>query len=260
MYDIDWHDIPVYIINRNRLERGFKQLIGWLLSIGMRNVIVVDNCSTYPPLVEYYADMSKNITILKQESNIGPRGFWQIKKYHEKIDTPYIVTDCDLVPAFDCPDDCIEKMLAALNKAEPADKDGGRKVGVSLRIDNIPDHFCKKQMVVTWEKQFWDETNMVADVDAFYASVDTTFAMYHPKQDFTYTGMRLNKPYSFEHVPWYVDESVPNPEDDFYKAHYETLHEGGQLWKSNTGGWSLYGWSVRSKESLEETFRIRGIK
>jgi hypothetical protein len=248
------------VINRNRLDRGFKQLITWLLRIGMKNVIVVDNGSTYMPLIRYYAEMAKQITILKQDSNIGPRGFWQIKKYHETITTPYIVTDCDLAPAPDCPDDVIEKMLDALNKTEPVTENGGRKVGVSLRIDNLPDHFCKKQMVLTWEKQFWNEANRVPDVNAFYASVDTTFAMYHPKQDFTYTGMRLDKPYSFEHIPWYVNESIPNEEDDFYKNNYETLHEGGKLWKSNTGGWSLYGWSVRSKESLEDTFRLRGIK
>lgn len=258
MYDIAWQDIPVYIINRNRLDRGFKAMVTWLLKIGMKNVIIVDNCSTFPPLVEYYKEMSKSITILPQESNLGPRGFWQIKKYHEQIETPYIVTDCDLMPADFCPDDCIEKMLTVLNCTEPATENGGRKVAVSLRIDNIPDHFCKKDMVVKWESQFW-QGEKTPFADAFYASVDTTFAMYHPKQDFTYTGCRLNTPYVFEHVPWYVDESIPNEEDEFYKAHYETLHEGGELWKSDKGGWSLYGWSVRSKASLEETFRIRKI-
>ena len=258
MYDIEWRKIPVYICNRNRLDAGFRRLVEWLLSIGMESVNVIDNQSTYPPLLKYYEEMGDKIHVLRQDVNLGPRGFWQIKAYHKNIATPYIYTDCDLVPAADCPDDVIAVMLAKLTKVEPPEANGGRKVGVSLRIDNLPDHFCKKDLVVKWEQKFWDESRRF-DEQSLYADVDTTFAMYHPRQDFTYIGLRLDKPRSFEHVPWYSDESKPTDEDVYYRDHYETAHEGGKLWKSDEGGWALYGWSVRSKESLESTFKLRGL-
>lgn len=257
-YDINWRDIPCYICNRNRLDGGFRRLVEWLLKIGMTKVIVIDNQSTFPPLLAYYKEMGGKIDVRVQDANIGPRGFWERKKYHEAINSPYIYTDCDLVPADFCPDTVIETMLDALNKTEPTTENGGRKVAVALRIDNIPDHFCKKHLVVKWESQFW-QGERVPYAPAVYASVDTTFAMYHPKQPFTYTGMRLDSPFVFEHVPWYSDESKPTEEDTFYKEHYETAHEGGKMWKSDVGGWSLYGWSVRSKESLESTFKVRNL-
>ena len=260
MYDIAWQDVPTYICNRNRLDCGFRKLVDWLLKIGMKNIFVIDNQSTYPPLLEFYEQYKDRITVLRQDSNLGPRGFWLKKKYHAQIKTPYIYTDCDLVPADHCPDDVIEKMLGLLGKQEP-----GRKVGVSLRIDNLPDHFCKKDLVIRWESGFWDAerkqqvNNEYEGGTAFRADVDTTFAIYHPQQEFTYTSLRMDAPYSFEHAPWYVDESKPTAEDLYYKAHYETEHEDGKSWKTDSEQWGLYGWSVRSKTSLEKTLKVRGL-
>lgn len=255
-YDIDWRDIPVFICNRNNLDRGFKRLVDWLLSVGMKSVTVVDNQSSYPPLLEFYAKQ-EGIAIDVQSVNVGPRGWWALGK-HEGILTPYIYTDCDVVPSADCPNDIIEKMLGVLRLQED-----GRKVGVSLRTDDLPDHFSKKEMVIKWESAFWNPARKVEPapngVEVFNADVDTTFAMYHPQQGFTYTGLRTDAPYSFEHIPWYSDDANPTDEDNFYREHYETAHEGGQMWKTDRGGFALYGWNVRSKASMEETFKVRGI-
>jgi hypothetical protein len=261
-YEIDWHDIPVFVCNRNNLERGFRKQVEWLLSIGMRDINVVDNQSTYPKLLTYYDSLANSVRILPQDQNLGPRGFWEILNAHDKIMTPYIYTDCDVVPADSCPADVIEVLLGLLQKQE-----SGRKVGVSLRIDNLPDHYSKKDLVIKWESGFWTPdrkeqiNNEYGDGQtAFNANVDTTFAMYHPQQEFTYTALRTDAPYSFEHIPWYADDSQPTEEDQYYREHYETKHEDGQMWKTDKGGWALYGWSVRSRASMEETFKVRGIE
>lgn len=266
MYDLDWQDIPVFICNRNNFDRGFKRLVAWLLSMGMKKITIVDNQSSYPPLLAFYEEMKDRITVDTQVMNIGPRGWWALGN-HMKIDTPYIYSDCDVVPSFDCPQDVIEKLLGVLGTQEPpvGDVHGGRKVGVSLRTDNLPDCFTKKDMVIKWESGFWNpdrrvDPTLTYGLPVFSADVDTTFAMYHPRQPFTYTALRTDAPYSFEHIPWYNDEANPTEEDKFYREHYETAHEGGQMWKTDQGGYALYGWNVRSKASMEETFKARGIE
>ncbi|MCA9313847.1 hypothetical protein KDA08_06065, partial [Candidatus Saccharibacteria bacterium] len=47
------NDIPVFIINRDRYEPLLK-LIAWLGDEGLKNIHIVDNASTYPPLMKYY--------------------------------------------------------------------------------------------------------------------------------------------------------------------------------------------------------------
>ena len=49
----DYHDIPVIINNFNRLEY-LKKLIESLEIRGYRNIYIIDNLSTYPPLLQYY--------------------------------------------------------------------------------------------------------------------------------------------------------------------------------------------------------------
>ena len=45
--------IPVYIISFNRLKY-LKQSIEWLESNGHRNIVIIDNNSSYKPLLEFY--------------------------------------------------------------------------------------------------------------------------------------------------------------------------------------------------------------
>ena len=47
-----WRDVPIFINARDRLG-VMKKLIDWLLDAGYRKLIILDNRSTYPPLLEY---------------------------------------------------------------------------------------------------------------------------------------------------------------------------------------------------------------
>ena len=39
-----WQEIPVYINNRDNLERGFKDLLEWLvIELGMEQITIIDN-------------------------------------------------------------------------------------------------------------------------------------------------------------------------------------------------------------------------
>lgn len=220
-----WHDTPIYIINRNNLERGFRQQYEWFKSAGMRNITVIDNASTYQPLLDYYNN--NGVKHLRMDKNYGPWVFWD-KSMHWNQETKYVVTDPDVVPAPDCPKDLVRKMCEVFDRYQPK----CLKVGPGLRIDNIPDHYAKKEKVLAHEAQFNLECHRMPEGDAFDALIDTTMAVYGPHAPFPdwCQHFRLAAPYVCEHFPWYEDSSVISEEHAFYREHAEN---GWASWEAN---------------------------
>ena len=230
---MDWRDVPVFLINHDNLTRGFKQQVEWLTDVGMTSLTVIDNGSTYQPLLDYYEGVSFRVI---RQTNRGPYVFWETN-LHEQQEMPYIVSDADCVPSADCPKDLVEKMLFVLEKHPTI----VRKVGPSIRIDNLPDVYAKKEKVIAHESQFWTdfqyETHekspwVVEGTPPMYDSIiDTTFAMY-PRQS-PWPGWhhhyRLAPPYSVEHKPWYEDSSNPSEECLYYRAH---VANGWSCWET----------------------------
>src|SRR5580658_5215869 len=105
--------IPVYINNRNRLST-MKEMINWLLSAGTKKIIIVDNASSYPLLLEYYKNLPSGVVVEMLGRNGGPRIFWEMQM-HLRQSTPYIVTDSDLVPDRDCPKDLVHQLNVLLH-------------------------------------------------------------------------------------------------------------------------------------------------
>jgi hypothetical protein len=213
--EFDWRDIPVYILNRNNLDRGFRDLVSWLSATGTRYIEVLDNDSSYPPLLQYYnVCPATKITMLKE--NLGPYVFWSSQR-HLQTETPYVITDPDVVPDKECPHDLIKKMLDVFMRYSPT----CLKVGPGLRIDNLPNNYSRKNEVIAHEKQFYAE--LMPEKDVYKAAIDTTFAMYWTRQDNSawYNHYRLAPPYVVEHRPWYINSAQRTDEDEFYAARCE---------------------------------------
>lgn len=214
-------DTPIYIPNRDNLERGFRRLVEWLLAAGMTRIVVIDNGSTYPPLLDWYSQLGARGLVSRDPRikvhfamrNLGPDAPWMARQYVRFPDpaTRFIVSDPDVVPAAECPRDLVAKLH------HMADYYGGAKVGPALRIDNLPDCYAKKPEVLAWEKQFWAT---LAQGQCYQAGVDTTFALYAPGSPRwpREPHYRLAPPYMVEHVPWYEDSAAANPERDFYHS------------------------------------------
>jgi len=208
-----WRDIPVFIINRDRCST-LKRLQEWLTGIGLRRIAIVDNDSTYPPLLDYYRSLqdASGVRVIFLGQNRGPYSPWNLGLL-DGVDTPYIVTDSDLVPADDCPADLIERMLDLVIRHPEY-----HKVGVGLRLDNLPACYAQHEVVRKWESQFW---HCPAGEGVFVAAVDTTFAMYPAGGQFSMgpQSLRMGYPCLFEHRPWYVDEASLDEEEAYYRSH-----------------------------------------
>jgi len=70
---IDYKRIPIIINNFNRLTY-LKELIQSLEQRGYSNIYIIDNLSTYQPLLDYYESCRYRIFRLKK--NLGSYALW----------------------------------------------------------------------------------------------------------------------------------------------------------------------------------------
>lgn len=235
---LDWRDIPVFIVNRNRLD-ALRRLVDWLLAAGTRRIVILDNASDYPPLLAWYQALPAGVNTMLLPDNHGPYVLWQ-QGVHRVLETPYVLTDSDVVPADFCPPGLIAALLDRLQRHPDA-----KKVGPALRIDNLPDCYGEADTVRKWESQFWEHP--VAP-GVFAAPIDTTFALYPAQGEFSNeaNNLRLGHPYIVEHTPWYVDEAALGDEERHYRTHTSA---------------SFSNWSVAKKDSwVKKSERVAGFE
>lgn len=193
--------IKVFIVNRNLLTT-LKNTVEFLLKEPRIEVVIFDQQSDYPPLLEYYKTV--NVTVVYSLTNSGPHSVWgeQLKKYFN--DLPFIVTDSDCT--YDnVPNDWLDKMLNILDTTSIF------KVGFSLNIEDLPNTEIGKQ-VKEWESKYWNKKTELG----WDAHIDTTFAMYRSYSGFSYDALRLDKPYCIQHIPWYLTKENITEEWKYY--------------------------------------------
>ena len=208
--DIKYSKIPIIINNFNRLDY-LKKLLCSLENRECENIIILDNKSTYPPLLEFYKQTKHRVIFLNK--NYGYRALWKSGIYKQFIHNFFVYTDSDL----EIIDTCPANFMAFFKKTLQRNK-SCKKVGFSLKIDDIPKHYKLKKEVINWEKKFYE--NKKGDM-FFKAPIDTTFAMYQP-YSFKHTAsniplmLRTEVPYQMRHLPWYVDSTNLSEEEKNY--------------------------------------------
>lgn len=208
----NFKEIPIVINNFNRITT-LKRLISDLEQRGYHNIHIIDNKSTYPPLLEFYNQNESKYKIYRLNKNIGFKALWKSGLWKKFMSGFYCYTDSDLSLIENCPDDFMEKFYSLLVKYPKV-----HKVGFSLRIDDLPDHNKNKNEIIEWESKF---SLTEKEPNVFIAPIDTTFALYRPfskrgKRDGTDEIFRTGAPYQCYHLPWYNDTDNLNEEESYY--------------------------------------------
>ncbi len=202
-------DIPIIINNYNRLSY-LKELISSIESRGYRNICIIDNASTYPPLLDFYR--TTPYRVFRLDRNIGYLALWKSGIYREFRGSYYVYTDSDMKIDEECPDNFMARFVSIMERYPRAEK-----VGFGIRTDDLPDHYKNKRDVVEHESQFWRES---PEEGVYRADIDTTFALYRPfckGAAFKYReAYRTGFPYVIRHLPWYVDSSNITDEERYY--------------------------------------------
>lgn len=210
--------IPIIIINFNQLYY-LKKLITFLKERNTQNIVIIDNKSTYLPLLHYY-DQIKNdgdIEIIIQNKNLGHLAFWKNRTlFNQYAQGFFVITDADIVPNNQLQENYLKPMLDLLFKYNHK-----TKIGFALDIENLPDHYSQKEKVINWERKFWDKE---IETNVYDADIDTTFALYWPKTDrltkYVYesffNGIRLGGDYTAQHGGWYLNHKELTDEEAYY--------------------------------------------
>ena len=224
----DLYKTPVIITSFNQLEY-LEKLIDFLLARGFSNVVIIDNNSTYKPLLDYLDSIQNKVKIHRLKKNYGHLVFWKRYDLFVKYGKGYyVVTDPDIVPLESCPEDFMVKFQSILLQNKKR-----MKVGFGLQIDDIPLSNPNREKVISWESKFWK--TKVSD-GVFDADIDTTFALYKPfyhrKNKKFKTALRTDYPYVAIHGGWYIDVNNLSEEQAFY---FETANDSSS-WKIDSKG------------------------
>ena len=110
----DPRDIPIIINSFNRLTT-LRRLIASLEQRGLTNIHILDNCSTYPPLLEWYATDGRRYDIIRLPKNLGFKALWKHRPTRKRFcGDYYIYTDPDLELDPACPADVVARMFLSL--------------------------------------------------------------------------------------------------------------------------------------------------
>jgi hypothetical protein len=201
------YKIPIIINNFNRFQ-FLNQQITWLENAGYTNIHIIDNQSTYPPLLEYYKTLP--YTIYKLDRNQGHFSLWETILFSRFSNDYYVYTDPDIMPIDECPFNVVAHFHTLLNKY-PSYK----KVGFGLLINDIPDYYNLKSKVIKWEQQFWEKP---LEQDVYDALIDTTFALYRPGAKGGADGPAIRTAGKFvaRHLPWYENSAALDEETQYY--------------------------------------------
>lgn len=207
--------IKAFIIMYNRLFIA-KKLAEYLADTGCEPILI-DNNSTYPPLLDWYKNCP--FKVHKLNINYRERVFWDSGLFNEYNDKYYIVTDHDL-SIEGIPNDYVDVLIKGLNS-----NNNITKCGLSLKIDDLPDNEYTKH-VKRFESVYWLEKDPIGN---YIAGIDTTFAVYdREKQKLGWDygnkfffATRTPFPYTARHLPWYLTEDsiLYNEDEKYYHTH-----------------------------------------
>ena len=205
--------VPVLISNFNRLDTLRRQ-VEWLLTLdGHISVIILDNASTYPPLLEFYRALEyPNVQVVDLGVNSCGKGVVHIAKQLTGF-PKFIITDPDLLPYPTTPGDVVPHLGRLLDRYPEYNH-----IGLSLEINDLPDHCAQRERIQRHESQYWHPQARLLNDEVTVAPVDTTFAMYRATSNVQAyePALRTCRPYTLRHVDWYLDPSNLSEEYRYY--------------------------------------------
>ena len=217
------------IINSFNICTYVRNMVDKFRGFGFRNIIIIDNGSSYPVLMEYYKELQETgcALVLYYNNNFGPRYFHCSGIYKMLGPIPHIYSDPDCGLEF-IADNFVTRLLELSVKYKCA------KVGCALTLPTLDN--AKKDVASnleeanSWEKQFWQKP---LEDSIYEAIIDTTFHLFNPNyysgnENFLGTSIRVAEPgFLCYHLPVFKFDPIKKEELAYYI-------EQGKAWTHRT--------------------------
>lgn len=220
--------IPVVINSFNQLFY-LENIVKKFLKNGFKNIYIIDQGSTYPPLNTYLENIHSThpeVFPIFLDENKGPRWFIANTVYHMFGTECFIYTDPDIL--FETLDENFVFRLIELSHKYKVPK-----VGSALSLKNLNSSLSatpgKKFTIMEWEQQFWTDE---IEPNVYAAPVDTTLhllnKLYYSDAAF-YKAVRVSGTgFEVQHAPWLNNDPMPKIEKEFYAS----VKNGWGFWES----------------------------
>jgi hypothetical protein len=197
--------IPVIINNRDLLTwpKAMVERIKQYNDVG--RIIIIDNESTYQPLLEWYE--TKPCEIIRV-GNLGHRAPWDTNLVRSLKSEYYVVTDPDL-DLSQTPDDTLQYLREKILDL------GMRKLGLMLDLGRVTPEMTYYKYLQWYEKGRRHMSGIINDI-MIRLTVDTTFAIY-PGDEWRYFvgGSSTLPPYQAGHMPWYYTKETMEADQEY---------------------------------------------
>jgi glycosyltransferase involved in cell wall biosynthesis len=208
---MNFFNIPILILCYNRLT-CLRLLLQALDKAGYGNIWLLDNNSTYLPLLDFYQQQKHRYQIFRFSENYGHGAFCLscLDPFREDY---FVTTDPDIVPVEDCPADFLKRFYQLINAYEVD------KVGFSFKHDDIPVAHPKREAIIDGILCFRHEE---VEPNVFRAPIDTSFALNRPGFIGGYSdkALRTGGAYLARHMSdYYYPGHLPEDEVYYMQSH-----------------------------------------
>jgi hypothetical protein len=232
--------IPIVINSFNQLTY-LRLMVEQLQRLGRKDIVVLDQASSFPALLEYLDEIARTVTVVRLRENNGPHWLFT-SGFSSLLPRYFVYTDPDILFPASMPRSFIADMVRAARLT------GAAKIGLALDVSR-PENIKRAVLhlrgrdfsIPEWEQQFWDQPIRLKGLELYRAPVDTTFALYDRERfdpeikefrgEQVYYCMdmphsyRLGGRYTSVHMPWMLDDPIPQEELDWYIATRRNVHE-----------------------------------
>ena len=201
---------PIYLTNMNRLTTTKKMVDDLFRLNGNAIINIIDNASTYPPLLKWYDEIKNDVNVIKQTQNLGCWTFFYSGHYQNVKEDYYVYSDSDLELNPKMPYNWQEIMMNYLEKYK-------RKPSLALKLSDVEEGEFKNH-ILNHQNICWYPTD---EVNAYLAVTDMTFTLDSKINGYRYESIRLAGDFECRHIPWYLDFNNLPEEEIYYLSNID---------------------------------------